>query len=180
MSCIASVFCSLHNLRWARLLLRAQEVALQSRESSFARLVCVLGPLGGGLRCCRRSGGLRYWRACCSLVILSAGANKSDEVSTLTLKLGLPQRRRVASDDDELRLAGAQRLESGFVAESDLAGLRDCQRLLEALGTRCERTLIVKASLALMLSVVLLLFLGAIVIGVLGRVSRAGLQILPL
>lgn len=43
--------------------------------------------------------------------------------SSHTLKFGLPQRRRVASDDDELRFAGPQSLESGLVAESDLARL---------------------------------------------------------
>jgi len=41
----------------------------------------------------------------------------------LTLEFRLTQRRRVAGDDDELGLAGAQSLEGGLVAESDFARL---------------------------------------------------------
>lgn len=40
-----------------------------------------------------------------------------------TLKLGLAQGRRVAGNDDELGLAGAQSLEGRLVAERDLPGL---------------------------------------------------------
>ena len=41
----------------------------------------------------------------------------------VVLELRLAERRGVASDDDELGLAGAEGLEGGLVAESDLAGL---------------------------------------------------------
>ena len=37
----------------------------------------------------------------------------------VVLQLGLAERRRVASDDDELGLARAQRLEGGLVSEGD-------------------------------------------------------------
>ena len=43
-----------------------------------------------------------------------------------TLKLRLPERRSVASNDNELGLSGAESLQSRLVAKSDLAGLRDC------------------------------------------------------
>ena len=43
-----------------------------------------------------------------------------------TLKLRLPERRGVASNDDELGLAGAKSLQSRLVAKSDLAGLCYC------------------------------------------------------
>lgn len=43
----------------------------------------------------------------------------------VVLKLRLPQWRGVASNDDELGLAGAEDLESGLVAEDVLAGLHD-------------------------------------------------------
>lgn len=79
-----------------------------------------------------------------------------------TLELGLSERRCVAGDDDELGLAGAKGLERGLVAESDLAGLRCCQEKFLRNARLSLRTLIVNASLALMLSAVLLLFLGAI------------------
>ena len=88
---------------------------------------------------------------------------KCDWAVERTLKLRLPERRRVASDDDELGLAGAQSLQGGLVAERDLAGL---ERLLD--GIPCcimllrGRTLIVSASLALMDSAALWFFLGAI------------------
>lgn len=42
-----------------------------------------------------------------------------------TLELRLPERWGVASDDDELGLARAKRLESRLVAKSDLAGLEE-------------------------------------------------------
>ena len=41
-----------------------------------------------------------------------------------TLELRLPQRRGVASDDDELGLASTESLEGRLVTQSDLAGLR--------------------------------------------------------
>lgn len=37
----------------------------------------------------------------------------------VVLKLRLPQRRSVASNDDELSLAGSQTLKGGLVSESD-------------------------------------------------------------
>ena len=83
----------------------------------------------------------------------------------VVLELALAERRSVASDDDELGLAGAEGLEGGLVTKSDLAGL---YRALLACGTpRCRnsrgmRTLIVSANLALMLSADFELFLGAI------------------
>jgi hypothetical protein len=45
----------------------------------------------------------------------------------LTLELRLPERRSVASNDDELGLAGAQALKGGLVTKGDLAGLLYCQ-----------------------------------------------------
>lgn len=144
--------------------LRESVCALQSHEdSSFARHVCLyFFRVMGGLRCCRRSGGRRSWRACCSLVRCQR-VRMVEEMNALTLELRLPEWRRVASDDDELGLAGAQSLECGLVAESDLAGLEDCQFCVPNTPHRRYRTLIVNASLALMLSEVLLLFFGAIV-----------------
>jgi len=47
----------------------------------------------------------------------------------LTLELRLPERGRVARDDDELGLAGAQSLERGLVAQSDLARLYTNRKL---------------------------------------------------
>lgn len=41
----------------------------------------------------------------------------------VVLQLGLPQRRGVAGDEDELCLAGAEGLEGRLVSEHDLAGL---------------------------------------------------------
>lgn len=41
----------------------------------------------------------------------------------VVLELRLAERRGVASDDDELGLAGAEGLEGGLVTQSDLAGL---------------------------------------------------------
>lgn len=46
----------------------------------------------------------------------------------LTFELRFPQRRRVAGNDDELRLARSQALEGRFVAESDLARLYNPSR----------------------------------------------------
>lgn len=46
-----------------------------------------------------------------------------------TLELALPQRWRIAGDDDEFRLAGAQRLEGGLVAERHFPGLCECYSL---------------------------------------------------
>ena len=43
-----------------------------------------------------------------------------------TLKLRLPERGGVASNDDELGLAGAESLQSRLVAKSDLARLCNC------------------------------------------------------
>ena len=83
-----------------------------------------------------------------------------------TLELGLAERRSVAGDDDELGLARAERLEGGLVAESDLSGL--CRLSVNQQFHRefpqPVRTLIVRASLALMLSLVLELFFGAILL----------------
>jgi len=41
----------------------------------------------------------------------------------VVLELALAERRSVASNNDELGLAGAEGLKGGLVAESDLAGL---------------------------------------------------------
>jgi len=93
----------------------------------------------------------------------------------LTLKLGLPERRSVAGDDDELGLAGAESLQGGLVAQSDLAGLyATVSRDIVAHGTTLERTLIVSASLALMLSEVLVDFFGAILLVVIPDVDVFG------
>ena len=78
-----------------------------------------------------------------------------------TLELRLAQRRSVAGDDDELGLAGAQSLQRGLVAESDLAGLRGVSDGVRG-GFEAVMTLIVRASFALMLSAALVFFLGAI------------------
>lgn len=44
---------------------------------------------------------------------------------SVVLELGLAERRGVASNDDELGLAVAERLEGALVAESDFARLHD-------------------------------------------------------
>lgn len=67
------------------LLLRAPERLLPSRAVIAPSLgLCVfillLADGGEGLRCCRRSGGPRTWRACCSLCLPSADANRSSGV----------------------------------------------------------------------------------------------------
>lgn len=56
-------------LACTRLLLRAQEVALRSLDSSFARPIINLLEKKEGLRCCRGSGGQKSSRACCSLPV---------------------------------------------------------------------------------------------------------------
>lgn len=56
-----------------------------------------------------------------------------------TLELGLAERRGVASDDDELGLAGAQRLEGRLVAKCDLTRL--CER-----SVHCAVLAIVRAA----------------------------------
>ena len=77
------------------------------------------------LRCCRRSDGRRSLRACCSLQpICVSGRFVFGVVGwKRTLELRLSQRWCVASNDDELGLAGAQCLQRRLVAECDLAGL---------------------------------------------------------
>jgi hypothetical protein len=82
----------------------------------------------------------------------------------LTLELRLAERRSVASNDDKLGLSGAKGLEGRLVTKSDLAGLWKMVRIGPSLSGHFHsmRTLIVKASLALMLSDVLVLFFGAI------------------
>jgi hypothetical protein len=47
----------------------------------------------------------------------------------VVLELTLAERRGVAGDDDELGLAGAEGLQGGLVAQSDLAGLCVCVRM---------------------------------------------------
>lgn len=78
----------------------------------------------------------------------------------VVLELRLPQRRRVAGDDNELGLSSAQALEGGLVAESDPA-----QSVVAARREQESTYLpdfITSARRELMESAVLLFFLGAI------------------
>jgi hypothetical protein len=81
----------------------------------------------------------------------------------VVLELGLAQGRSVAGDDDELGLAGAQRLKSALVAEGDLARLRRGQLRLNNDNEVCRLTFITSARRELMLLASFLDFLGAIV-----------------
>lgn len=124
--------------------------------------------MGRCLRCCRRSGGQRSWPTCCSLVSCQYTIPfLAVFCIQRTLELRLAERWGVAGDDDKLGLAGAEGLEGRLVTKSDLTGLWErCQhcRTLHSPALWGLRTLIVKASLALMLSDVLVLFFGAIVL----------------
>ena len=99
----------------ARLLLRALQktiVALQSHDEAPSPGKWYVAQFReGGLRCCRRSGGRRSWRACCSLPRQISSEAWGGIEDGHTLELRLAQRRSVAGDDDELRLAGAEGLE---------------------------------------------------------------------
>jgi len=112
----------------ASLLLRAQEVALQSRDSSFVRRdVLMVISAGEGREAHVVSsemvdGSLGQHAVVCATVSKSRQTS-GKLMAVRTLKLGFPQRRRVAGDDDELSLARAKSLEGGFVAQSNLAGL---------------------------------------------------------
>ena len=55
----------------------------------------------------------------------------------VVLELRLPQRRGVASNDDELGLSRAEALEGGLVSESDPAKVSDGAH---GEGARCQRT----------------------------------------
>jgi hypothetical protein len=79
----------------------------------------------------------------------------------VVLELRLPQRRGVASDDDELRLAGTQALEGGLVAEGDPTIVSELV-LREAQCPTYLPDFITSARRELMESAVLLFFLGAI------------------
>jgi hypothetical protein len=150
-----------------KLLLRAHGVWMyppEPREGSFARCTNILYVIVVReiLRYCRRNGGRRSCRACYSLSAPSVHAPCSIRAIEHTLELALPQGWSVASDDDELSLAGAQSLESGLVAESDLARLwKESVCGLHCTQPAVHRTLIVSASFALMLSAALVFFLGA-------------------
>ena len=79
----------------------------------------------------------------------------------VVLELRLPQRRSVASDDDELGLAGAQALEGRLVAEGDPTIVSELL-MREACCPTYFPDFITSARRELMESAVLLFFLGAI------------------
>ena len=56
-------------------------------------------------------------------VVATEVVDRSLGQHAVVLKLRLAERRSVASNDDELGLAGAEGLEGGLVTKSDLAGL---------------------------------------------------------
>ena len=84
----------------------------------------------------------------------------------VVLQLRLPQRRGVRSDEDELRLSGAERLQSAAVSEDDLAGLDDKGQLETFVVSSCSSRGISQAmavrTLAPMDWASFLFFLGAI------------------
>lgn len=64
-------------------------------------------------------------RYVCTYVITSEMVDIGLRQHGIVLELALAQRRRVTGDDNQLRLAGSQGLEGGFVSESDFSGFHD-------------------------------------------------------
>lgn len=140
--------------------LQSINVLQSQNQSSFARHAIFLSSIG-----------------CGTYVVAGEVVDGGLAEHGVVLELRLAERRGVASNDDELGLAGAEGLEGGLVTQSDLAGLwKFGQSCASSCGcSQKVRTLIVSASLALMLSAVFAPFFGAIVMvfgGCRGRFGR--------
>jgi hypothetical protein len=70
------------------------------------------------IRCCQRSGEL-YMVSTCERCMRSRKRTRGLGKHSIVLKLRLPQRRSVASNDDKLGLASSQALEGRLVAKGD-------------------------------------------------------------